>query len=161
MHIEFTHTRDRSYARRLLAAHTLGHRIFTGIIGIVMLLTGGLTLGAGHPWASLGSVIALGLGLCWVIKPVILPWQWLARLPDYSYQPRSYLLTDDEVAWQSAAARTTLNWNVFVRVRKKPFAFLLDQAGGLAVFDIPRSGLTADQERELAAFLTKLGPSEA
>ncbi|MDW5323992.1 YcxB family protein [Plantactinospora sp. KLBMP9567] len=157
MHIEFTPARDRTYARQLFAVTMLRSRIFTGLLGVVLISAGALAYQPDRIGAAAGSGVLLGLGICWVIKPFIMARQLVARLPPTWYADRTYRLTDDELGWQSARARTALSWDLVARARTYPFGFVLWQAGGLASWDIPRAGLTDGQADELTRFLIDRG----
>ncbi|AVT37431.1 hypothetical protein [Plantactinospora sp. BB1] len=83
--------------------------------------------------------------------------QVVARLPAAWYADRTFRLTDDELAWHSAQARTALSWDLVARARSCPFGFVLWQAGGLTCWDIRRAGLTDGQADELTRFLIDRG----
>lgn len=157
MHIEFTSVRDRSYARQLFAVTMLRGRIFTGLLGVVLVSAGALAYQPDRLGAAYGSAILLGLGICWMVKPFIMARQVVARLPATWFADRTFRLTHDELAWHSATARTALSWDLVARAGKHPFGFVLWQAGGLASWDIPRAGLTAEQDDELTRFLVGRG----
>ncbi|MEQ4305476.1 hypothetical protein ABNF97_29535 [Plantactinospora sp. B6F1] len=157
MHIVFTPARDRTYARQLFAVTMLRSRIFTGLLGVVLVSAGALAYQPDRLGAAYGAAVLFGLGICWMVKPFIMARQVVARLPPTWYADRTYRLTDDELAWQSARARMALSWDLVARAGSHPFGFVLWQAGGLACWDIPRAGLTDGQADELTRFLIDRG----
>ncbi|MEH0935057.1 hypothetical protein [Micromonospora psammae] len=153
MPIEFDHARDRSYARRLFAVTSRHNRIFMVCLGLLLILTG-LAAYDGEPgWRTICASVALGIGICWMIKFFIMPWQLVRRLPTTWFHPRHYRVDADGVEWSSPTARTWIGWAAVGRVTTEPFAYLLWQPGGLGMWDIPRGALTPDQDRDLAALI--------
>ncbi|MCM0675070.1 hypothetical protein NCC78_10260 [Micromonospora phytophila] len=164
MPIEFAHARDRRYARQILAVTSRHNRIL--MVGVGLLLTlAGLAASSGEPgWRTICGTAAMAIGICWMIKFFIMPWQLVRRLPASWFQPRHYRVAADGVEWSSPAARTWIGWAVVGRVTTEPFAYLLWQPGGLGMWDIPRAALTPEQDRDLAAlFAAHVGraPAEA
>ncbi|MDZ5442574.1 YcxB family protein [Micromonospora sp. 4G57] len=151
MEIEFTHQRDRGYARRLVAASTVRSGATHFVTGLVTAAAGVAALTAEPAWTYLCGCLGLGVGIGWMLKVLLLPGQAVRRLPAAWFQPRSYRFDDDGVAWSSAYARSCVSWAAFGRVTVRPFAYLLWQPGNLAVWDVPRGSLTPEQDRQLAA----------
>lgn len=161
MEIEFTHQRDLAYARQLVTASTARSRIAHFITGLFTAAAGVAALTAEPAWTYICGCLGLGIGLGWMLKVLILPARAVKRLPAAWFQPRSYRFDDDAVAWSSAYARSWVSWAAFGRVTVRPFAYLLWQPGGLAVWDVPRGSLTPEQDRQLAALFAAHIPASA
>ncbi len=149
--IEFTHQRDRAYARRLVAASTARSGATHFVTGLIAAAAGIAALTAEPAWTYLPGCLGLGVGVGWMLKVLLLPRQAVRRLPAAWFQSRRYRFDDDGVAWTSAYGRSWVSWAAFGRVTVRPFAYLLWQPGGLAVWDVPRGSLTPEQDRQLAA----------
>ena len=108
-------------------------------------MNGDPPLTAEPAWAFFCGAVGLGLGLGYLLKALILPRQLVNRLPAVWFQPRTYRFDADGVSWSSSVGRSWVSWAGFGRVAVRPFAYLLWQPGGLAVWDIPRAPLTPEQ----------------
>ena len=106
MEIEFTHRRDRAYARRLVAASTARSRTVHFVTGLFTAIAGIAAFTAEPAWTYVAGCLGLGVGLGWMFKVFLLPGQAVQRLPAVWFQPRTYRFDTDGVAWTSPVSRS-------------------------------------------------------
>lgn len=157
MRIEFVHSRSPAYFRshlRLGAMRKL--RATFGTAGLLIVLGVATALcGAGDTaWIVAGAaavaaaMLLVLLGLRRFEATVTVPPDWCA--------PRRYLLTDDTLESSTALTSARWSWPVVTTAEVTPDAYHLWQER-TTMFDVPRAGLTADQDAELQAHLRERG----
>ncbi|GAA4163683.1 hypothetical protein GCM10022251_46790 [Phytohabitans flavus] len=155
MQIAFTAPRDREYARRLVRRSDRRQLFWSGYVAAAFVVFGagsvitsdGGALGSGMGSVAVGACLAVGL-LRGVSRSV-------NRLPEEWFEPRTYDITDDRVAWQSVHAGSSISWGLIERVEETRFAFLLWQKGGLPAWDLPLEAMTEAQREELREFVRR------
>nr|MDT0661453.1 YcxB family protein [Micromonospora sp. DSM 115978] len=151
---------DRAYVRRLVLARHRGQLLATMLFALLLTASGVVVWGT-RP-APFVAALPLGFGIGWLINTARLPFHVANRTPPGMYQERTLLLTEEFVQWQTASMMSRVSWDQVAKVRRLRHAYALWLHGGLQVCDVPRAGLTPEQEREFAAFLASrpnLSPS--
>jgi len=151
--LEFTVARDRRYLRRL--AFYGSRRVLTTfvVVGAILLVSGLFLVVAEDAWGVLVGLPDVGLGAALVLSAALAVPTAVRRFPDLLLAPRTYRVTPEYIGWSSAYGSAQVRWHVVDRVVMTDFAYLLVQRGGLGRWDIPRTGLTAEQEQRLRAYL--------
>ncbi len=156
MRVEFTGARDRAYFRRLIAERSRRRRYL--LLTWCALFACAAVLG----WSSddgrgqLSGVFSLYAAAALAGRTVGAVRRAVATLPATSFAPRTYVVSDEELATRAEFASASVDWRVFRRAVERPYAYLLYD-DGQGVIDLPRAALSAVQDREIRALLVARG----
>ena len=148
--IRLTHTRDLVYVRQLARTLSRGSW-FAAVYPAGAALVSVLCFVSGNGIAVLAGLLSLVLAAA-ITQMLITSRRAALQVPPHLLEPTSYILTDETVTASSASSSTTRSWAVFTRAIEQPSAYLLSYLDR-CYLDIPRAGLTPEQDNQLRAFL--------
>ena len=154
--LEISITRDRAYGRRLAYAASRRTRV-TFLAFAALIAGGGLLILPSDGWAPFVGIIDVAIGGGLGLSTLVAVPRAVRRLPDTWFEPRTYVFTEDHFASFSPSMSTQISWRLVGKVIETRLAFLLVPArGGQLKWDIPRAGLTAEQEQQLRWFFARV-----
>ncbi|MEV0840074.1 YcxB family protein [Actinocatenispora sera] len=156
MRVEFTARRDEQYWRQLMRDRLRSDSGWTVYLFWLLVLAVGLCFATGSRGAVVAGVAVL-LVLVLLVQSMLFPVRRaLRRLPSYASDPRRIVCDADGLTVESDIFCGRYGWGAFTRARQKPYAYLLF-VGSQQYVDLPRAGLTGDQDEQLRELLTERG----
>jgi len=150
MHIDFTVRRDDAYLRRMVRDAALETTMFWVYATAAPLLIAIMCFASGGA-AWLPGVLSVALAICIAIYPVLAIRRETAVIPAYQRGPYHVTLDDRATTIETTATLNRFTWDTVTRVVEWPYAYLVWH--GRMFRDLPRSGLTPEQDAELRRLL--------
>ena len=156
VNVSLVATRDGQYLRRLKRDDAPSRTGFA-----IVQLAGPLAVSILYVMSGDGRAVLAGLLNLWLMAITLrLLWSPFRRgdgdWPAYYLEPNIIAITEDGVTLSSAVTTGWFAWSAVTRVEERPYAFLLF-VNRSTHRDVPRSGLTSEQDDELRRFLVGRG----